>query len=167
MSFMVDTDARKVAEAKCYAPDDGTDPSWIEPRDPDDPETWDREEREPWGGEHLSLVDDPNDSDPEGQAALDRDAERAARDAWEINDIAAERLTRRVTRLWDHADAQAWREGREATMEYPLTPEDFRAAAARVVELRSVRVPEDSGAYDRRACCVRGKLGRSCDCVKF
>lgn len=39
MSYTTDTDARKVAEAQCYAPDDGSDPSdpsWIEPRNPED-----------------------------------------------------------------------------------------------------------------------------------
>lgn len=120
-----------------------------------------------WDSLDPAEWDDPNDSDPEGQAALDRAFRREDERQRELLNVASERISRRVTRLWDHADAQAWREGREATTEYPLTDEDFRAAAARVVEMRWLRVPEDSGAYDRRACCVRGKLGRSCECVKF
>lgn len=117
-----------------------------------------------WDSIDPAEWDDPNDSDPEGQAALDREADRAAMDAWEINDIVSERLSRRVARVWNRDPEEAQRQD---AMGYPLTPEDFRAAAARVVELRAVRVPEDSGAYDRRACCVRGKLGRSCGCVRF
>lgn len=132
---MTNADARKTAEAQAWAPDDGSDDqTWIEPRDPDD----------------------PNDSDPEEERQRELIGTIAARIGW------------RYEQLMIRADAEDRKAGRDpSTFLNPPTPADFRGAAVRVVALRWVRLPVESGSFERRKCCAAGKLGRACDCVKF
>lgn len=103
MSFMVDTDARKVAEAKCYAPDDGSDPadpSWIEPRDPEDSgdpidedDGWGQYgELNDWGGAHIGRgrMSPEQEAEYEHGAIVERIAKRLDADGWDVTECEGE-----------------------------------------------------------------------------